>query len=275
MHVVKDRRGFQLLEGYRRSVSPSPHTRTNKQPRPQQHGGCSHPHLLDPREEDLASALTSMERRMSTLLENRSRISQDLHDCVLQSLYAIGLNLETVWRKGHRPTTESAQTHAHTIAQINRLIHDIRQMIRGLDEGVVQEFDLTEELQTLKAVYNEIGQMRITLDLQPAAIEVLTKEEEREILNIVREALSNCARHAHAAQVTISIRKRREHIRITVRDDGTGFATAAGGVTRGYGLANMEARARKIGGTLTVRSEPGHGTDITAELSLEPILAPV
>lgn len=212
---------------------------------------------------------------MSTLLENRSRISQDLHDCVLQSLYAIGLNMETARRKHHHTTPESEQTHAHTIVQINRLIHDIRQMIRRLDEGVVQEFDLTAEIQALKAIYDQIGQMRITLDLQPAAIEVLTKEEEREILNIVREALSNCARHAHAVQVKISIRKRGEHIRISVRDDGTGFATAAGSVKRGYGLANMEARARKIGGTFRVQSEPGRGTDIILEFALEPMLAPV
>lgn len=275
MPVVKDRRGFQLLDGCGRSVSASPHARTNGQPKPQQHESCSHVHFPEPREEDLVSALTAMEQRMSTLLENRSRISQDLHDCVLQSLYAIGLNLETARRKHHHTTPESEQIHAHTIAQINRLIHDIRQMIRGLDEGVVQEFDLTAELQSLKAIYDQIGQMRITLDLQPAAIEVLTKEEEREILNIVREALSNCARHAHAVQVKIAIRKRGEQIRISVRDDGTGFATAAGSLKRGYGLANMEARAKKMGGTLRVRSEPGHGTDITAELSLGPILASV
>ena len=274
-HVVKDQRGFQLLEGYRRPVSASPHARTHVKPRPQQNDGCPHIHLQDSRDENLVSALTTMEQRVSALLEHRSRVSQDLHDCVLQSLYAIGLHLETSRREHRHTTQESEQTHAHTIAQINRLIHDIRQMIRGLDEGVVQEFDLTAELQALKTVYDQIGHMRITLDLHPAAIEVLTKEEEREILSIAREALSNCARHAHAAHAEVAIRKRGEKIQVTVRDDGAGFSTAAGSVKRGYGLANMEARAKKIGGTLRVRSEPGHGTNITAEFALEPILVPV
>ena len=81
--------------------------------------------------------------------------------------------------------------------------------------------------------------------------------------------------HAHAAHATIAIRKCGEKIQLTIRDDGTGFSTAMGSITRGYGLANMDARAKKIGGTLRVRSEIGRGTDITAEFSLEPILSPL
>jgi signal transduction histidine kinase len=216
-----------------------------------------------------------MEQRVSVLLENRSRISQDLHDCVLQSLYAIGLHLEISCRTAPSRTPDFERSHRLIVDQINQLIHAVRQMVHGLNQDTVPEFDLAEELRTMQATYEHIGLVRITLDLEPAAIEVLTKEEEREILNIVREALSNCFRHAHAAHAQIAIRKRGNTIQVTVCDDGTGFATAVGSVKRGYGLANMEARARKIGGTLQVRSKPGHGTNITAEFSLEPMLAPV
>ncbi|MBH0204897.1 MAG: hypothetical protein HP498_03595 [Nitrospira sp.] len=218
--------------------------------------------------------LRAMEQRLSALLEDRTHIGRDLHDCILQSLYAIGLNIEAEWRKHRHTTPESEQTHAHTIEQINRLIHDIRQMIHGLDEGVVQEFDLMTELQTLKSAYDQIGHVRISLDLHPAAIEVLTKEEEREILSIAREALSNCVRHARAAHAAISIRRRGDRIRLQISDDGRGFATGDGR-PQGYGLANMTARAKKIGGTLRIQSEEGRGTDIIAEFSLEPILTPV
>lgn len=273
--MVQDRRGFQLLEGYRRPVSPSPHARTSGQPKPQQNGGCSHVHLPEPSAEDLVEALTAMEQRVSALLEHRSRISQDLHDSVLQSLYAIGLHLEISSRKTPRQSPESERSHRLIVDQINQLIHEVRRMVHGLNQDTVPEFDLAEELRNMQATYEHIGLVRVTLNLEPAAIEVLTKEEEREILNIVREALSNCLRHAHAAHAKIAIHKRGEKIRVTVCDDGIGFATAAGSVKRGYGLANMEARARKIGGTLRVRSEPGHGTNITAEFSLEPILVPV
>ena len=225
--------------------------------------------------EDLVEALTAMEQRVNALLENRSRTSQDLHDSVLQSLYAIGLHLETSSRKTPRQSPDSERSHRLIVDQINQLIHEVRRMVHGLNQDTVPEFDLAEELRTMQATYEHIGLVRITLDLEPAAIEVLTKEEEREILNIVREALSNCLRHAHATHAKIAIRKRGVKILVTVRDDGDGFSTAAGSVKRGYGLANMEARARKIGGTLRVRSEPGHGTDITAAFSLEPMLVPV
>lgn len=222
----------------------------------------------------LEDGLRAMEQRLSVLLEDRTHIGRDLHDCILQSLYAIGLNIEAEWRKHRHTTPESEQTHAHTIEQINRLIHDIRQMIHGLDEGVVQEFDLETELQTLKSVYDQIGHVRIRLDLHPAAIEVLTKEEEREMLSIAREGLSNCVRHARATHATISIRRRGDRIRLQISDDGRGFATGDGR-PQGYGLANMTARAKKIGGTLRIQSEEGRGTDIIAEFSLEPILTPV
>ena len=215
-----------------------------------------------------------MEQRLSALLEDRTHIGRDLHDGILQSLYAIGLNIEAAWRERPHTTPELEEAHARTVEQINRLIHDIRQMIHGLDEGVVQEFDLMTELQTLKSAYDQISRMRISLDLHPAAIEVLTKEEEREILSIAREALSNCVRHARATHATISIRKRGDRIRVQISDDGRGFAMGDDR-PRGYGLANMAARAKKIGGTLRIQSEEGRGTEVVAEFSLEPILAPV
>jgi signal transduction histidine kinase len=225
--------------------------------------------------QELIDTLKAMEQRLHALLEDRSRLGRDLHDGILQSLYAIGLSLEAARRANLPQSPEADRAHDGVIGQINQLINEIRHVIRGLTEGTVQDFDLCSELFALREAYNQVGRVRITLDLEPEALEVLTKEEEREILHIVREALSNCMRHARAAQAKIAIRKDRVKIRVTIRDDGTGFTTAAGSVKRGYGLANMEARARKIGGTLQVQSEPGQGTDIILEFALEPMLAPV
>ena len=269
--MLHDKKGFRLLNGLRPSALT---VRANHATWPSQRTERSSVYRESPGMENTMDTLRAMEQRLSALLEDRTHIGRDLHDCILQSLYAIGLNIEATWREHPRATPESEQAHAHTIEQINRLIHDIRQMIHGLDEGVVQEFDLVTELQTLKSVYNQIGRMRISLDLHPAAIEVLTKEEEREILCIAREALSNCVRHARATHAAISIRKRGDRIRVQISDDGQGFAMRDGR-PQGYGLANMTARAKKIGGTLRIQSEEGRGTEITAEFLLEPILAPV
>ena len=110
--------------------------------------------------------------------------------------------------------------------------------------------------------------------LQRSAIDVLTNEEEREILNIVREALSNCARHANATRAVVSIRMRETRIRVSIHDNGIGFSTTVGR-PQGYGLANMETRAKRLGGTLRIQSKTGEGTQVIAEFSLEPLLTSV
>ncbi len=182
--------------------------------------------------------------------------------------------IPSVYREHPRTENPPEQARPQPIEQVNRLIHDICQMIYGVDVAVAQEFNLLTELQTLQSTYAQIGSLQISLNLHPAAIDVLTKEEEQEILSIAREALSNCVRHARATQAAISIRKRGDRIRLRISDDGRGF-DMGNGRTGGYGLANMAARARKIGGALRIQSKEGKGTEIIMEFSLEPILSPV
>lgn len=222
----------------------------------------------------LTVALKTTEKRLSSLLEDRARISRDLHDSVLQSLYAIGLSLETSHRTDASPQPSGDRPYRHAVDQLNRLIHEVRGLIKGLADGSVQDMNLSEELKQLASSYEQLSPVRITLSLQPSALDILTREEEQEILNIVREALSNCIRHAQAAHAEVAIKTHGNRVRICICDDGKGFIET-GGHPKGYGLMNMEARAKKLGGSLLLRSKPGHGTRLTAEFLLEPILAPV
>ncbi|MBS0181586.1 MAG: sensor histidine kinase [Nitrospira sp.] len=265
-NVIKGRNGLQLLNGGLQSTSTLVTTQKGRTPKE-----FLSVYELEPCAGELTTALKATERRLSTLLEDRTRIGRDLHDCVLQSLYAIGLNIETAQPTRSDHTTEAKEADNRTIHQINQLIREVRGMIRELESGAVQEFDLSAELNTLRAIYEQTGRLHIKLDLQRSAVDVLTNEEERAILNIVREAISNCVRHAHATEVAVSIRMRGTRIQVSIHDDGIGFSTRAGR-PRGYGLANMEARARKLGGTLRLRSKIGGGTHIIAEFSLEPLL---
>lgn len=220
---------------------------------------------------ELTAALRASEQRLSALLEDRGRIGRDLHDCVLQSLYAIGLSLEHSRRVTPCPIAPPSGNQA--IDQLNGLIQEIRRMIRGLEYGTLEKFDLPCELEGLVSTYSQIAPLQIALELQPKALDVLTGEEEREILNIVREALSNCVRHAGAERARIRLRTRGSGVCLAIEDNGSGFDPdkQPGG---GYGLANMAARAKKLGGHLTIRSHIGRGTKIVAEFSLGPILAP-
>jgi signal transduction histidine kinase len=192
---------------------------------------------------------------------------------VLQSLYAIGLSLETS-RRTRAQELVSPSPAEHIIGQLNKLIHEIRRMIRSLNDGTVHSFDLRTEIDELARTYQQVGQLDITVLLQPRALDLLTHEEEQELLNIVREALSNCVRHAHASRATVRLQHRKSRIRLAIADNGIGFSMEGLGAP-GYGLANMEARARKLGGMLHIRSRIGRGTTILAEFSLEPILTSV
>lgn len=223
---------------------------------------------------DLTLALRASEQRLSALLEDRGRIGRDLHDCILQSLYAIGLSLERSRRLTSNVSRANRSSGNQAVDQLNNLIQDIRRMIHGLEYGGVEEFDLASELRVLVDTYSQIGTLQIAMELQPAAMEILTGEEEREILNIVREALSNCVRHARASQATVTLQTRGSRVRLAIGDDGAGFDSNKNQFA-GYGLANMAARAKKLGGQLMIRSQIGRGTKIIAEFSLEPVLAPI
>lgn len=223
---------------------------------------------------DLLTSLRTTEERLSLLLEDRTRLGRDLHDSVLQSLYAIGLSLETARRTRPALRRSPERSHRNTVDQLNRLIQEIRGMIKRIADGSVQEMDLREEVAAVATTYEQISSLKITLKLQSSALDLLTREEEQEILNIVRESLSNCVRHAHATQADVTVRMRDHRIRVSIRDNGRGMA-ADNATPKGYGLANMETRARKLGGSLQLRSKPGRGTRVTAEFPLEPILTPV
>lgn len=267
--MAQSKTSFQLLEGGLLSTSALSTARSLRPPKEPLDRN-----QLEPCAGDITTALKAAERRLHQLLEDRSRLGRDLHDSILQSLYALGLTIESSHRVRHTSDIECYSSHATIVDQINHLIHEIRSMIRELESDTVREFDLSSELTTLRTTYSQTGRLDVKLDLQRHAIEVLTHEEEREILNIVREALSNCARHAHATQAMVSIRMKDTRVRVSIQDDGIGFSPGSGS-SRGYGLTNMETRAKKLGGMLRVQSRTGKGTQITAEFSLEPLLTSI
>ena len=267
---MKERHGFQIYDGRRASSSgssaPQGTLRMGFPPTP---GG-----MTGSAKDALSKSWASMEHRLSALLEDREQLGRDLHDSVLQSLYAIGLSLETSRRIHHIHHPESERTYRHAVGQLNRLIQEIRGMIKRTADGTIPDIDFQKEVQALVRNYEQIGGLTIALDLQSSALDLLTREEEQEILSIVRESLSNCVRHAHATQADVTVRMRDHRIRVSIRDNGRGMA-ADNATPKGYGLANMEMRARKLGGSLQLQSKPGRGTRVTAEFPLEPILTPV
>lgn len=170
--------------------------------------------------------------------------------------------------------TRTYRSHVTFSDEIKSLACELREIIQRLDDGLVREFDLTVELQTLKSFYEDIGRIRITLDLQASAMALLIREEEREILVFVRQVLCDYVRHTRATRATVSIRRRGAKFRIHVSDEGTGSADVCGQSLDGR-LGNMETRAKNLGGVFRIQSPRGGGTRITLEFSLEPMLVVV
>ena len=270
---MKDRRGLQILDGYRsssgqlqRQCGMGAHGMPTK-------GEASVTCLL--REEvgsSLVSGLQASERRLSALLYDRSRIGRELHDSVLQALYSIKRILEQNSGLPQGAPKAGPRTYNQAEDQLNTVIEDILRMIVSVESDPADPFRLDSELQALAQSIEEVSEVRIRVEIDPTAEEILTSEEAHELIAIAKEALSNCVRHAHATRVVIALRHVGTRVQLSIRDNGPGFDVEIGR-DKGPGFSRMEERVRKIGGRLNVQSTVGRGTCLTADVYLEPILA--
>jgi signal transduction histidine kinase len=101
--------------------------------------------------------------------------------------------------------------------------------------------------------------------IEPAAAQRLSTEQAYHVMNIAREALSNSFRHSGATRITVSLKRLRRSVRLSVTDNGVGF-NPVGARDVGHGLANMAARTQKIGGKLTLQSKPRQGAKVLVDI---------
>ena len=272
---MKDRRGFQIFDGFRQSHGKLAQQRVSLAQGIPYDTAESVPFLLGEQiGSNLVSALKASEQRLTALLHERSRIGRELHDSVLQALYAIAMSLAQCpeLRRDAPPALPSP--HGRATDQLNKLIQDIRSMILSVESDIIDPFRLVFELQGLAQTCERVSGLQIRVAVASAAEEILTGEEARELVAIAREALSNCVRHAHATQIVIALRHIGSRVRLRICDNGSGFEVGQG-QPKGLGLAQMEVRIRKIGGRLNIQSTVGRGTCITADVYLEPVLTTV
>ncbi|NOS80759.1 MAG: hypothetical protein HOP32_04150 [Nitrospira sp.] len=272
---MKDRHGFQILDGFRQSRNrlsyrPEALAQRISQDKNQL---CASP-LYDQVGISLGTALTTSERRLSSLLQDRRRIGRELHDSVLQALYAIELTLKKAPGLRRGATKAVACSHDQATDQLRRLIQDIRSMIMRVESDRIESFRLVPELQALAQAVERVSQARICIEVNQAAEEILTGEEARELVTICKEAVTNCIRYAQATRIVIGLRQIGSRVRLSVRDNGSGFDVEESRA-KGFGFAQMEIRVRKIGGRLNIRSTVGRGTCVTADIYLEPVLTTV
>ena len=195
------------------------------------------------------------------VLEERERISKELHDGVIQSIYSVGLSLQGSRSLLHRNPDLVTTRIDHAIAELDNVVRDVRSYIFELRPKSVEEFGLAAAVEGLVKEFEVNTLAHITLQLDDDAGSLLGDDQQTHVVQIVREVLSNIARHAHATEVELSFRAVGDVVELKISDDGTGFDP--GSVRRGHGLSNMEERARKLGGSLEISPGKSKGTQHT------------
>ncbi len=213
-------------------------------------------------------ALRQSERHLRRNLDDREKMAQNLHDHVIQSIFAVTLNLERCRRLVSTHAKEVVVQLGMTLADLRLVIHDLRLYLVGLEQPITNGRDLQTAFTSLIKSMASPGQLPFRLEVDPLAADRVTPEQASHLLSITREALSNSLRHAAARTGTISLQFETDHVRLTVSDDGIGFQTNAL-QAQGHGLKNMGARAKRLNGRLEVLSEPGQGTRVRFDLPQE------
>jgi PAS domain S-box-containing protein len=212
-------------------------------------------------------ALRRSEQAVRRAFEERERLSQDLHDNLLQSLYAIGMGLELTKQRLQRISQTNAKRLEDSVGQLNSVIREVRGFIPSMQPLIAEEQTLADALRTLIDSFASTGAGEIVLHIDDDAARRLSSAQSTHVLAIAKEALSNSIRHTKAARRMLTLRLLRRTIRLEIADNGRGFSIR-GRRRLGMGLKNMRARARKLRGRIAITSAPNKGTTVT--LSIPP-----
>jgi signal transduction histidine kinase len=188
--------------------------------------------------------------------EDHERIAGDLHDHVIQELFALGMKLQGHAARSDPATAERVNGYIDTLDEI---IKKIRASIFGLQQPSQAPVGL--QARVLEIIDEHASQLGFTAGASFAGASGPGVDETlaHDILAVTREALSNCARHAHATAVTVALTVHDGLITLDITDNGRGLGTP----TRSSGLASMRRRAENNGGDLQITSPPGGGTRLT------------
>jgi signal transduction histidine kinase len=193
--------------------------------------------------------------------EDRERIARDLHDSVIQDLFAVGLALQGISELVHDNT--AATTIEESIDRLDRVVETLRSYIFELRSSVGQR-QLDERLQELVARLGSAYPATVILEIGVARLD--SGQLEDEVVKFVTEALSNALRHSGATEVDVIVDADDEWCRVTVRDNGAGFEVGA--PTSGMGLANLTARAARLGGHVDLTSAADVGTMVAISIPI-------
>jgi signal transduction histidine kinase len=194
--------------------------------------------------------------QMQALVDERERIGRELHDGIIQSIYASGLILESARHNVAQNPDQTRKQLTSAIESLNAAIQDIRRYIFDLRGEMLQD-DLETGLRKMLKDFRVNTLLETEFLVSGSSKRRFDAERRRHIFRIAREALTNSARHARARKVAIQLQYGANAMQLSVSDDGIGLSGGPSG--DGHGLRNIRERTRLLNGMLDIDTAPGEG----------------
>ncbi len=222
------------------------------------------------RQETIAADLRSACEDLQQAQNERERISRDLHDGAIQSLYGLQLSLGHYDRLRARDAEGAANLFERCRQAVDALIAELRTFIVQ-QSSTQEEADMSPNpavtLRKLVQRFQNSSSIPIELVVATAPTLTVTQVAQSHLRQIAQEALSNSLRHGRPRHIKVELLSNNGHLQLRVSDDGQGF-DAAQAHASGRGLANMQGRAVQLGGTLSIETRPAHGTKVLLDIPL-------
>lgn len=223
----------------------------------------------------IENARLQQQSKQVAILRERERFGMNMHDGIIQQLYAMGLILDDTQHRVESDPATTRERIGKTIEDLNQVIRDIRAYIMDLRPQRFEEGALGEGLETLVQNLTAHWSLRVQTHIAPEVAPTIEKLDDygthiqSEILHIAQEALTNINKHAHATLATVDLAIVENQMQLTITDNGRGFDVfQIARTSAGNGLRNMQQRARTLRGELEVESLPGAGAKLTLALPL-------
>ncbi|MFT3829193.1 MAG: sensor histidine kinase [Opitutaceae bacterium] len=195
---------------------------------------------------------------LARALQEKVDMGRDLHDGLIQSLYATGLTIQA-GRKALDHDQAEARTQIDTALQtLNAAIREVRAYISGLGPEQLRQRSFADSVRAVVEHHCAVRGLTVDIRIDEEAASRLTPAQTTDLLQIVREAVSNSVRHGHAQQLSARLHRNGDELCLLLQDNGRGFDLPT--ATRGHGLDNLQARAERLGAKLQYHTAPGQGT---------------
>lgn len=199
------------------------------------------------------------------LYQERSRIGRDLHDGIIQSIYGVGLNLESITYIIDKLPEEAKDQLNNAMSDLNKIVKDIRQYILGLRPANFEERDLVKGTKIFLDKFKANTLIHVDFDIYGEPRKSLSALQCNNYYHILQEILNNILKHAGANLVETTLTFKDDAIELVIWDNGLGFEfeqISSQNQEQGekQGLKNLQERAELLGGTMTIRSLPNKGT---------------